>query len=514
MRGNSPLLLALCLCLVALLKATPVLEANDDVAQKVISALNNALNFYHRDFRSINLDGIFGLRVAQGAFLSILNDVRDGQLRLEDRVLKQVKGLYNTASLIGQHSLPFLKKSEPEYFEKFKKQVSDPWLSFKPFTNRQLQKRIYDLQQKRHFVSFDEAQSDKCMAEITGTGARSNSSQPCQVSDECWRLISSEGARGYTLTHQALFLQLGEVQGCTQVLLKRLEESNIDGGLEQIYNRICSDMYPEMTAMEEKGQSSMHRDLYMEQAMVCGSIGYKDFLSQGRLKQILSWQRKDGCFSETYEEEDDENDNNYYKDSDGDDQQNEFTAVKKKGNFPVKSSLMHENSKLLRKPLSVNKRTMRSLLVEKKLNDGCLSHLAGVATGLLGLYLRWVLYPHVRQPIPKLKANNKLQDDELYANRNLGTVILKQERKLRQLKQDLSQLGHLVQMRRTSMVDNGAPEVLQREESPGPFPWTVFFICVCSILLVLSVIFMKGMKRALNIVEATVANARKRTHII
>ncbi|XP_015769316.1 PREDICTED: UPF0764 protein C16orf89-like [Acropora digitifera] len=283
-----------------------------------------------------------------GAFLSILNDVRDGQLRLEDHVLKQVKRLYNKASIISQHSLPFLKKSAPEYFEKFKKQVSDPWLSFKPFTNKQLQKRIYDPQQKRHFVSFDEAQSDKCMAEITGTGASSNSSQPCQVSDECWRLISSEGARGYTLTHQALFLQLGEVQGCTQVLLKRLEESNIEGGLEQIYNRICSDMYPEMTAMEQKGQSSMHRDLYMEQAMVCGSIGYRDFLSQGRLKQILSWQRKDGCFSEiTYEAEDEENDNNYYKDE-GDAQQNDFTAVEKNGNFPVKSSLMHENSKLLR----------------------------------------------------------------------------------------------------------------------------------------------------------------------
>ena len=153
-----------------------------------------------------------------GAFLSILNDVRDGQLRLEDHVLKQVKGLYNKASIISQRSLPFLKKSAPEYFEKFKKQVSDPWLSFKPFNNRQLQKRIYDPLQKRHFVSFDEAQSDKCMAEITGTGASSNSSQPCQVSDECWRLISSEGARGYTLTHQALFLQLGEVQGTIYVI--------------------------------------------------------------------------------------------------------------------------------------------------------------------------------------------------------------------------------------------------------------------------------------------------------
>ena len=131
------------------------------------------------------------------------------------------------------------------------------------------------------------------------------------------------------------------------MLLKRLEESNIDGGLEQIYNRICSDMYSQMTAMEQKGQSSMDRDLYMEQAMVCGSIGYSDFLSQGRLKQILSWQRKDGCFND-YEPEDEENDNNYHKEFEGNDQQNEFTAVEKKGNFPVKSSHMDENSKLMR----------------------------------------------------------------------------------------------------------------------------------------------------------------------
>ena len=150
--------------------------------------------------------------------LSILNDVQDGQLHLEDQVLKQVKGLNNKASLICQNSLPFLKRSDPEYFEKFKKQVSDPWLSFKPFTNRQLQKRVYDPKQKRHFFHFDEAQSDKCMVEITGTGTSSNSSKPCQVSDECWRLISSEGARGYTLTHQALFLQLGEVQGTIYVI--------------------------------------------------------------------------------------------------------------------------------------------------------------------------------------------------------------------------------------------------------------------------------------------------------
>lgn len=87
--------------------------------------------------------------------------------------------------------------------------------------------------------------------------------------------------------------------GCTPVFVKRLEQSDIKGGVEEVYNRICSMMYPEMTAIEQKrtlDQSFYQQDLYMEQAMVCGSMGYGDFLSTERLRKILSWQGSDGCF--------------------------------------------------------------------------------------------------------------------------------------------------------------------------------------------------------------------------
>ena len=36
------------------------------MTEEVISALDRVLDFYERDHKSINLDGIFGLRVAQG----------------------------------------------------------------------------------------------------------------------------------------------------------------------------------------------------------------------------------------------------------------------------------------------------------------------------------------------------------------------------------------------------------------------------------------------------------------
>jgi len=40
--------------------------SDDNLTQEVVSSMNRVLNFFKRDYKSINLDGIFGLRVAQG----------------------------------------------------------------------------------------------------------------------------------------------------------------------------------------------------------------------------------------------------------------------------------------------------------------------------------------------------------------------------------------------------------------------------------------------------------------
>lgn len=46
-------------------------QRSKDLTEDVISSLNRVLEFFKRDYRSINLDGIFGLRVAQGKTASI-----------------------------------------------------------------------------------------------------------------------------------------------------------------------------------------------------------------------------------------------------------------------------------------------------------------------------------------------------------------------------------------------------------------------------------------------------------
>ena len=88
-------------------------------------------------------------------------------------------------------------------------------------------------------------------------------------------------------------------------MLPRLRQLNING-LQEMYGRICASMYPQMMEIEEKRElesSVVRRDLYLEQAMVCGSMGYPQFLTQERLKNIFRWQRDDGCFGNVRKEQ-------------------------------------------------------------------------------------------------------------------------------------------------------------------------------------------------------------------
>ena len=67
MLGKPHSAIALCLSFVVLLVPASPYDRNDyDSQDQVISSLNRVLDFYRREFKSINLDGIFGLRVAQG----------------------------------------------------------------------------------------------------------------------------------------------------------------------------------------------------------------------------------------------------------------------------------------------------------------------------------------------------------------------------------------------------------------------------------------------------------------
>jgi len=85
--------------------------------------------------------------------------------------------------------------------------------------------------------------------------------------------------------------------GCTQVLNSKLTDSNIPGGIEHMYEELCATIYPQMTILETINDfNETFMDLAYEDALICGIIGYQDFLSIPRLLKLLKRQFPSGCY--------------------------------------------------------------------------------------------------------------------------------------------------------------------------------------------------------------------------
>ena len=58
--------------------------------------------------------------------------------------------------------------------------------------------------------SFNEKESDLCLRELVGTSNKSEGKK-CRISKQCWAFMTSPNRVGYSLTHEILYLQIGEM---------------------------------------------------------------------------------------------------------------------------------------------------------------------------------------------------------------------------------------------------------------------------------------------------------------
>ena len=70
--------------------------------------------------------------------------------------------------------------------------------------------------------------------------------------------------------------------------------------LEDVYEGLCATLYPQLLTQEREltTQDTQAMDLYMEEEVVCGLLGYHQFLSVDRLSQAIEWQLSNGCYGD------------------------------------------------------------------------------------------------------------------------------------------------------------------------------------------------------------------------
>ncbi|XP_076366682.1 UPF0764 protein C16orf89 homolog isoform X2 [Tachypleus tridentatus] len=143
---------------------------------------------------------------------------------------------------------------------------------------------------------FSEYQSDKCIEELLRS--KTSNSKHCDISKRCWNIMTSHGTHKYTLTHEALYLEIGEMSGCKNHMTLLAERFN-QGNFSHLLDVFCANILRDVELIESDGFPLMWRDLFLEQVAVCGLVGYKDFCRPEWVDLILSWQLPSGCYGST-----------------------------------------------------------------------------------------------------------------------------------------------------------------------------------------------------------------------
>lgn len=272
---------------------------------RILSSLEKVVDFYARNIDKVNLDSIFGLRVAEGCITKILNEFQNGNDR-ETRLLRtRMTSLLKTVKKMAIDALPHLNEYQPEYYRKFKPIVESPWMLFEDFRklnmNVKRKSTLVDGNGSFNGKNFNERISDKCMTELMGTAAGQKNS--CNVSVDCLKIMTSPKLRHYGNTHQVLYFLLGFETGCRHILEREMKKSPHHWGGENrssndnFLEKKCEQIFHEMKALEPNVVSNGNTDLFLEQGLVCGILGFKDFLSRETLRNIINWQDRDhGCF--------------------------------------------------------------------------------------------------------------------------------------------------------------------------------------------------------------------------
>lgn len=248
-----------------------------------LTSLGRLLDFFESDVNNLNLDGLYGLRIAQGQLL-VLSNPRS-RITITDEN-NHIQSLAMQIERIANISLTQLTKQSFSYLHRFALIANQPFLM--EYDRRKLNNDYLDHVDR--VSNFDEDESDACFAELLGSIDRPNAKK-CFVSQSCWSMMTSSSATDYRLTHQLLWFLVAKNIGCID---NRTISDLANKHLKYLEDRYCMNIYHDAQA---NFLADDNEDLFLEQILLCSIIGYEEFLRFDWFQTILSWQNSQyGCF--------------------------------------------------------------------------------------------------------------------------------------------------------------------------------------------------------------------------
>lgn len=339
-----------------------------ELLEKTVAAVELGLSFFSQDYSAINLDGLFGMRLGQGQVIRAIQECRESS-SCPSSLQRRLVAINERIETTGRAALAYVKDSDPDYYNRFIKTINSSYLlQYNPVTLTDLH-----LIPPGNDASYDEERGDQCLSRIMGTYVDDNKEKvaACSVTKSCLDMMTAWGRSKYSITHQLLYFIVVEKEHCVEET-----ERLLGAKISAIEQKMCGSIYNEAVAEVIEGKvDQMGQDLFLEQVVLCGSIGVENFMRPDWIKMILKWQKSGGCFS---------------LDDPG------LMAIEEQ------LSLIQEKQRTLMKDLKEEAQMIeqqdknrhwrgRKLLREHVMQDGCLSHKTGLGFGTFCLFTRYLV---------------------------------------------------------------------------------------------------------------------------
>ncbi|KAF2365136.1 Protein of unknown function DUF4735 [Trinorchestia longiramus] len=167
-----------------------------------------------------------------------------------------------------------------------------------------------NLRKEGSVIEFTTGASDLCMSQIQPKNVSdvdqefSGRSLYCPVDEPCWLMTTRPSTHAYYLTHQLLFLLLGQNGGCApdfEAQVRRyfgtLLEADAASVTPELMRRQCRAVLDDAKRIAKLGYPDIAKDLFTEQGFLCGAaVNMPEFFSPDWIRTIISWQLPSGCY--------------------------------------------------------------------------------------------------------------------------------------------------------------------------------------------------------------------------
>ncbi|KAK3598322.1 hypothetical protein CHS0354_029232, partial [Potamilus streckersoni] len=314
-----------------------------------------------------------------GQLISALDECE--KRSFDEKLLLLLKNMVSKLEDTCSKALPYVEQIDAKYFKRFEDVIAKPYiLPYNPTMLHPLPGFHVGFK-----TDYDEERGDACYSRIMGTFLEGNNPVPkCNITEDCLAYMTQNNTAQYFITHQLLYFITVEHVGCSEAVQEFIGSRNIF----DIERDFCAKIYPEAQSLVTNGNvDALKKDLFLEQVDLCGSLGFVNFMNTDWIRMVLRWpDRREGCFKWNL--------NQVYEIDDEILQKLEQAEGHTLSPSDIKN-FQHEAEagfqKQYQSTFSGNRRSMRKLLREKTMTDGCLSHTSGLGFSAFSVYLRYLL---------------------------------------------------------------------------------------------------------------------------